>query len=91
MTDHQPKTPASPEGVPSDIPHGAQQWLQLILNQIENRLGGIETRLTGIEGRIGKVEKITWAIGGGLIVIGVGWAFVQFLLANFDVSIAPKP
>jgi len=76
--------------VPSGASPGTQQWFQIILNQINGQLDKIDQRLGGIENRLWKVEKFTWLIGGGLLLLGVIWMFVQFLFSNFDITLTPK-
>ena len=47
-------------------------------------------RLTAIEQRLSKVEKMAWVLIGGLSVIAVGWALVQFFFSHFELTIVPK-
>ena len=76
--------------VPSSASPGTQQWFQIVLNEINRHLGGIDRRLENVENRLWRVERFTWLVGGGLLVIGAVWMFIQFVLSNFSVTFTPK-
>ena len=89
--------PDVPERGPTGLPEDAStvsQWIMNNVNLLHARLTETENRLsdrlTGMENRIFALEKTIKLATGGLIVLGMVWMVVQFLLSQYDITFTSK-
>lgn len=87
-TNQPPDVPPLEESTPDQsIPSGSQQWLMFLLNRITEKLDQIENRVE-------KIERMTWWVKGGVVVLAVLgaaiWSLVQFVIKHFDIAVTPK-